>query len=172
MKPVSISVAKFVFRALYGRCKYGLGSKADYSTFLVNVALALRNLAKILKIDCSGFVRLAIFIATNGAVRIPDGSINQNDYFEKLARDPDSGVRRVKYADAARYMTRNRLFIAFIRAGHNGCGRTGHVWLLVDSEGKPETLESHSGRGVNSRDWDYGVLPHQVYACYELPAIK
>lgn len=121
---------------------------------------------KIKSIDCSGYVRWALARATGGALKIPDGSQMQREWAEK-------NLREVKYREAARYMTEKRLFIAFIRPGHNGCGAVGHVWLLShyddgDNDTFVGTLESHGGVGINSRPWWQRTLLREVYSCFEL----
>lgn len=169
MKPASLSILLVMLKTLKGRVTYGFGSKADEVPFFRD---SLASLLKILHLDCSGLARLGLYRATSGSVKMPDGSQNQLAYFEKLAKDPKSGVRKVSYVNAARYMTDKRLFICFIKPYTNGCKAVGHVWFLLQRDGKAMTFESHGGKGVNSRDWDYGVLPHEVYACFELPATK
>src|SRR4051812_1536811 len=94
---------------------YGLGAKAP--------SLDCEP-SKIHAVDCSGYVRWALARATGGALCIPDGSQNQRAWAE-------ANLHQVKYADAARYMTDKRLFIAFIKPFANGCGSVGHVFLLA-----------------------------------------
>lgn len=163
MKSVSLLNLWSFFVSL-GRVFYGLGSKAPEKPFFQNPTAKLDTLTKI---DCSGFVRLAIYRATGGAWKIPDGSQNQRAYFEQLAKE--GKVREVNYWDAAHYINPHRLFICFIKPFENGCGSVGHVWLLVQKDGRPVTLESHGGYGVHSRPWDTEVLQHQVYSVYEVP---
>lgn len=119
-------------------------------------------------VDCSGYVRWALGRATGGNMIIPDGSQIQREWAEKH-------LRKVKYSDAARYMTDSRLFIAFIKPFTNGCGSVGHVWLLAQYDDgnngtKAGTLESHGGGGCVSRPWNYRTLIREVYSCFELPA--
>lgn len=137
---------------------YGLGAKAP----------ALSSSAESIdRIDCSGYVRWLLFQASNGTLKIPDGSQNQRAWAEQNLRQVD------KYADAARYMTGTRLFIAFIKPFTNGCGKVGHVWLLADGDPgagvDAETIESCSARGVCSRRWNTGTLMREVYSVFEVP---
>lgn len=164
VKPISL----WRLEKLYGQMKqkpvrYGYGVKAEH--FAPRWNLALVNIPKITAIDCSGFVRLGAYEASLRGLIIPDGSQIQRGWAEK-------NLRQVRYADAAKYMTKDRLFIAFIKPWTNGCGRVGHVWFLRMRNGKPVTVESHGGIGVNSRPWNAPTLRNQVYSTYELPAVK
>jgi len=171
MQPVSIKGALGVYSALarlgFNCTRYGLGAKASENPFFRNFRALLGSIKRI---DCSGFVRLVIYRATKGKVLLPDGSQNMRAHFEELARDPQSGVRSVDYSEAAHYITPKRLFICFIKPNARGCGDVGHVWLLVGRKGKAMTLESHGGRGVDSRPWNTHVLLDEDFSCYELPA--
>lgn len=138
---------------------YGYGKKAPTLTCEPD---------KIHSIDCSGYSRWALARATAQKLIIPDGSQNQREWAER-------NLREVKYADAARYMTQSRLFIAFIKPFTNGCGAVGHVWFLShyndgNNATTTGTLESHGGAGINSRNWNYRTLIREVYNCFELPA--
>jgi hypothetical protein len=144
---------------------YGLGAKAPAGFFHAAPDVSLANLKHI---DCSGYVRLAIYRATGGKLTLPDGSQNQRAWAEK-------NLREVPYQDAARYMTGKRLFICFIKPHANGCGDVGHVWLLLDgsdNDGRAETFESHGGAGIDSRAWNTRVLLREVYSCFEVPTLQ
>lgn len=128
-------------------------------------------------LDCSGAIRKWLFDVSG--VAIPDGSQAQLAYFEKLSKDPNSGVKQIdthgsdreNYKAAARYVGK-RVFICFITPWVNGCDSIGHVFLLFDDDDPDivaETGESHGGHGVDSRRWDTPVLIRQVHAVYELP---
>ncbi len=136
--------------------KYGLGAKAPYLDI---------GPSKIKKIDCSGFVRYALYQATNGKLTIPDGSWHQREWCE------DKNLHKLtKYSDVLN-ITDRRLFIAFIKPHANGCGPVGHVWFVtkLNEDNIPDTMESHGGVGINSRPWNYFTLKKQVYSCFELP---
>ncbi len=137
--------------------RYGLGSKAPSLSSPVHTIPA---------IDCSGYVRWLLFQASGGTLKLPDGSQNQRAWAEQNLREIGS------YRNAAAYMTGTRLFIAFIRPHHNGCGAVGHVWLLLDGDNgagvAAETVESCGGRGVCSRPWNTGTLLREVYSVFEL----
>ncbi len=152
-----------VIEKLHAQCErrgvgYGLGAKADHLS---------DGPDKFSHIDCSGYIRVLLFHATNGALVIPDGSQNQREWAEKNLNQVG------RYVDAASYMTGNRLFICFIKPHANGCGAVGHVWLLRDADTgigvRAETVESHGGHGPNSRAWNTGVLIREVYSVFELP---
>ena len=120
LPPIDIAMLERDFAQLQRRgVVYGYGAKAP--------SLAC-DLSRIKAIDCSGYVRLALYRASGGALTIPDGSQMQRAFFEDAARE--GLVREVKYADAAKHMTDSRLFIAFIKPFTKGCGSVGHVWLL------------------------------------------
>lgn len=149
---------------------YGLGAKAPSLD---------SEPAKIKKIDCSGFVRYALYKATkepndkDGVLTLPDGSQNQRAWCEQKTAEGELN-RVANYADAAKYMTGKRLFICFIRPGFNGCGPVGHVWLLAqyndgDNGTLAGTLESHGGVGIHSRAWNTRTLVNEFYSAYELP---
>ena len=123
--------------------------------------------SEIHSIDCSGFFRYAIAKATDQKLIIPDGSWVQNDWCRA------QGFRKVNYNDL-HYADPSRLFVAFIRAGHNGAGSIGHVWLnnQMDKDWPIETMESYGGHGVGSRRWDTGILRRLVFECFELPTAK
>jgi hypothetical protein len=115
------------------RVTYGLGSKPPF-----HGAIPGRDFRKI---DCSGFVREAIRLATNPSVPFPDGSVVQHDWvrahgFEKstiAAGGESDGVVR----------------IAFLRP-QDSPHHIGHVVLVAGGR----TLESHGGVGPDSRPWD------------------
>lgn len=140
-------------------CNYGLGAKAPLHA----------PAGSFHRIDCSGYSRVLLFNATGGELVIPDGSQNQRAWAE-------DNLREVKYADAAKYMTGKRLFIAFIKPFEHGCGPVGHIWLLCDGDPGPgvesETIESCGGIGPASRRWNTGVLTREVYSCWELPTVE
>ena len=163
--PISLQKLEFLYAQLKEQnVKYGYGSKAgDYSP---DGTLARANVAKISKIDCSGMVRFGAYVASADTLIIPDGSQVQLDWAAKNLK------RASSYENAARYMNKKRLFIAFIKPYTNGCGSVGHVWFLRERHDKPMTVESHGGVGVNSRAWDVRTLKNQVYAVYEMKATK
>lgn len=146
---------------LHSRCelrgiRYGLGSKAKSLT---------QDSHTISRIDCSGYVRYLIAKATNQKLILPDGSWNQRDWCE------NNGLHRLqKYSDVV-YGDKSRLFIAFITPHINGAGSIGHVWLVarVDGDNVPDTIESHGGKGVDTRAWNHLTLRRQCAACFELP---
>ncbi len=117
-------------------------------------------------IDCSGEVRYLLAKASMGKLIIPDGSVTQREWCEwNLV---EKNYRDLAMAD------KSRLFIAFITPGINGCGKVGHVWLVgkFDDDWAPDTMESYSGHGVGSRNWNHRTLWRMVHKCFELPVHK
>lgn len=112
---------------------YALGAKAP--------SLSAPRTA-IRQIDCSGFVRYALYHATSAAGHpyvLADGSVCQHD--EIAARGfKHSSVDAGRLADGA-------LRIAFLSPGDGG--GVGHVVLILGGR----TLESHGGLGVDRRPW-------------------
>jgi len=117
------------------RVTYGLGAKIPF-----HGAVPGKDFKSV---DCSGFIREAIWRATSPHQSFPDGSVVQHDWirdhgFERSTPDaavqPDGAVR-----------------IAFLRP-QDSPQRIGHVVLVHDGK----TLESHGGAGNNgpdSRPW-------------------
>lgn len=164
ISPIDLSILEQDFAQLERLgVSYGLGSKAP-SALLHDPKAPLAGFDTI---DCSGYVRLALYRASGGGLLLPDGSQNQRAWAE-------ANLRQVAYKDAAAYMTDTRLFIAFIKPFANNCGNVGHVFLLLspDGDGKAETFESHGGAGIDSRDWNTRVLIREVYSCFELETVQ
>lgn len=115
------------------------------------------------RIDCSGEFRLLGYHATDGETSMPDGSWLQREYCEK-------NFDEVPYSQAMEAKA-GELYAAFITSGVNGAGRIGHVWNVFYDEKKKRamTLESHGGKGVNSRPADYKTLRNLVHKCFKLP---
>ena len=114
------------------RVRYGLGAKVPF-----HGATPGRDFTKV---DCSGFVREAIWRATTPHLNFPDGSVVQRDWViaQGFARStPDAALLR----DSA-------VRIAFLRPQDSPSG-IGHVVLVHNAS----TVESHSGVGPNSRPW-------------------
>jgi hypothetical protein len=155
---------------------YGLGAKAEgyvYEGIRWNpnsTGQLSTPMNTIKHLDCSGFVRYALYRATETKLVIPDGSQNQREWCEKQAAD--KLLHKVsKYENTNKYLTKERLFIAFIKPWTNGCGTIGHVWLIgqFDKDISAETMESYGGHGVGSRPWNARTLLREVYSVYELP---
>ena len=114
------------------RVTYGLGAKVPFHGAVPGVDFK--------KIDCSGFVREAIRLATNPSAPFPDGSVVQHDWVRNKKFQP------VTIADGA--LDDNHVRIAFLRP-QDAPSHIGHVVLL--SAGR--TIESHGGVGPDSRPW-------------------
>jgi len=114
------------------RVTYGLGAKVPFHGAVPG--------ADFTKVDCSGFVREAIRLATNPQVAFPDGSVVQHDWVRS------KGFLRVPIADGG--LNDNRVRIAFLRP-QDSPSHIGHVVLI--SGGR--TFESHGGVGPDTRAW-------------------
>jgi cell wall-associated NlpC family hydrolase len=114
------------------RVTYGLGAKVPFHGAVPGVNFR--------KIDCSGFVREAIRLATNPLASFPDGSVVQHDWVR------NKGFQRVTVADGG--LNDNRVRIAFLRP-QDVSSHIGHVVLLSGGH----TFESHGGVGPDSRAW-------------------
>lgn len=142
--------------------EYGLGAKAPSLDC---------HPEDIHTIDCSGDVRYLLDHATNGALVLPDGSQNMRDWCERLAAL--GLLHEVKnYSDLGKYTTSKRLFICFIKPNENGAGDVGHVWLVMLIDGRVKTIESHGGKGCDSRLYNVPVLNREEYSAYELPTVQ
>ena len=88
-------------------------------------------------IDCSGWVRAAVAVASHGQTILPDGSVNQNDWCA------GQGLKRSTFAACRLQDGLTR--IAFIRPSLKHA--IGHVYLARNGR----TLESWGGHGLGSR---------------------
>lgn len=140
--------------------RYGLGAKIPLSRKPTD--------SKITRVDCSGWFRYGLYWATEGKLKVPDGSQMQRAWCEQMAA---KGVLKKKNYKDLPMADESRLFVAFIKPFTNGCGSVGHVWFVskINADMVPDTMESHGGVGINSRPWNYRTLWNQVYSCYELP---
>lgn len=92
-------------------------------------------------VDCSGFVREAIWRATTPHLNFIDGSVRQHDWIR------GEGFERSSVADAK---GRDGIVrIAFLKP-QDSPKRIGHVAIVHNAS----TIESHSGIGPNSRPWN------------------
>lgn len=91
-------------------------------------------------VDCSGFVREAVWRATTPHLDIIDGSVRQHDWIR------DSGFERGTVADAKQ--SDGVIRIAFLRP-QDTSSHIGHVAFVHDGF----TIESHGGVGPDSRPW-------------------
>jgi hypothetical protein len=145
--PVNIALLLELTAHMQGRVGYGLGAKAP--------SLDCDSSA-IHEIDCSGFVRYALYRSTLGRVITPDGSVEQHSWIEA------HGFKQSTYDVNGAGAVDSHLRIAFIQPkDDNGIG---HVWLIY----RALTLESHGGKGVDRRPWNTPVLIDNVAAVYVL----
>ncbi len=105
-------------------------------------------------IDCSGWVRAAVAVATNGRLILPDGSVNQNDWC--AAHD----LKRSTFAACRLQDGLTR--IGFIRP--SVLHRIGHVYLTHQGR----TLESWGGHGPGSRPIITHILSAETTDVYVL----
>ena len=97
-------------------------------------------------IDCSGFVREAVLVATGGKLFLPDGSYIQNDYLGKTKWDGKPfKVSKYEYCG---------LRDGIVRIGFILPNPIGHVVLFHNGV----TYESHGGVGPDSRPWNTPAL--------------
>lgn len=128
--PVSLPRLLDVTQAMIAHgTSYKLGAKA------ASLTMAPGNIGKI---DCSGYVRYALFQASG--LRLTDGSVNQHDWIKEQGFKR-STVEAGKLNDGA-------LRIAFLTP--TAGGGVGHVMLIHSAR----TLESHGGVGVSRRAWN------------------
>jgi hypothetical protein len=109
---------------------YELGAKAD--------PLSLQA-GQFDSIDCSGFVRWAIYHATDHQLVIPDGSYNQHAWVQ------EQGFKPSVFEDG--FLKDGAIRIAFLNPQDGG--GVGHVMFINYGE----TCESHGGHGPDFRGW-------------------
>jgi hypothetical protein len=124
------------------RVTYGLGAKVPFHGATPGVQFT--------KVDCSGFIREAVWLSTNPHVAFPDGSVVQHDWIRS------KGFQRGSVADGG--LKDGRLRMAFLRP-QDSPQKIGHVVLIYNGR----TLESHGGFGPNSRDWTAGGWQAKAY---------
>lgn len=114
------------------RVKYGLGAKVSPHGATPGSGFK--------KVDCSGFVREAIWRSTAPHFNFPDGSVVQHDWIK------DKGYEKSSRVDAL--LQDGKIRIAFLRP-QDTQSHIGHVALVHNAK----TLESHGSFGPNARDW-------------------
>jgi subtilisin family serine protease len=115
------------------RVTYGLGKKVPFLG-----AVPGRDFTRV---DCSGFVREAVRLATSPSVPFPDGSVVQHDWVRARGFEKSNVPAGLQNDGMVR--------IAFLRP-QDVPSRIGHVVLIAGGR----TLESHGGVGPDSRPWD------------------
>ncbi|MFL5386777.1 MAG: hypothetical protein ACJ8GN_30155 [Longimicrobiaceae bacterium] len=111
---------------------YGVGKKVPEHGALPGVDFG--------EVDASGFVREAVWRATEPHQPFPDGAVVQREYVEA------KGFRVGMHADGL--LRDGGVRIAFLRP-EDAPGGIGHVALVHDAK----TYESHDGAGPDSRPW-------------------
>lgn len=157
---IDLKLLLTIHEKMKGRVRYSLGAKAKSLDVDSN---------DISFIDCSGDVRYLLARASNGELRIPDGSANQLEYAKRNWKQikPYSNVHYAKEDDS-------RLFIAFLtptkeqaeKNAMDGHARGRHVWLLMSQDGEMQTIESRGGRGPDSQPWE---KYKDCKWCFEIP---
>lgn len=133
--PLDISLAQaFLDACVHAvpRVGYGLGAKVPF-----HGASPGRDFKAV---DCSGFIREAIWRATSPHQGFPDGSVVQHDWIRDRSFErstPDAALQQ----DGV-------IRIAFLRP-QDSPNHIGHVVLIHNAR----TLESHGGVGPDSRAW-------------------
>jgi hypothetical protein len=105
-------------------------------------------------VDCSGYIRWLVYHGSNKALKLPDGSYVQHTFIQQ------QGFPIREYRAALLNET-GAVYICFLRPA----GRlAGHVWLLRNGR----TMESHYGKGINSRSGTVLSLMGRKVYCYRL----
>ncbi len=105
-------------------------------------------------VDCSGYIQWLVYQGSDGQLLLPDGSVNQHAEILRL------GFPIRDYGAALRDTT-GAVFINFFRPSVR---LAGHVWLL--SGGR--TMESHFGKGIDSRSGKLLAFMGRKVYCYRL----
>ena len=111
--------------------RYGLGSKAP--------TLSAEPGKHFSRIDCSGFVRWAIYKATDGTVIMPDGSWFQAAWARKQGFKESTSESCL--------LKDGRVRLAYWK--NKQSAGISHIALVLNGK----TLESHGSRGPNRRAW-------------------
>lgn len=111
--------------------QYRLGGKASN---LKADSAVIRGLG----MDCSGYVRWILHKASSFRLTIPDGSVQQGDWFEAKGFKKSTGAACERLDGILRV------------AQWRNPGGVGHIALVHNGE----TIESHGGAGPDRREWD------------------
>jgi hypothetical protein len=155
--PIDVGVVLDALAALIHRVPYKMGGKAH--PLGMSIAHFLEDRGPV-GIDCSGFVRWLLFLASGGAVNISDGTFNQRDFFR--ARADVLHLPSSPYAVCAQHDDVLRV-AGFVKSNKV---TFGHIWIVHngltgESHGKP------SG-GIDRRPWDHPHLVHTATWCYAI----
>jgi hypothetical protein len=115
------------------RVSYGLGKKVPF--------LNAKPGQDFQSVDCSGFVREIVRLATSPSLAFPDGSVTQHEWVQSQGFEASS-VAAGKQNDSV-------VRIAFLRP-QDSPEHIGHVVLINNGH----TLESHGKVGPDSRIWN------------------
>ena len=145
--------------------QYGLGSKIELSAAQPPhclVAPGQHNPS----CDCSALQRYLVYRCSG--ITIPDGSFTEDDWYR------DNGFKHtaVPAPNSPVYADMNPAFLysCFCRTGTRG-EKIGHVWFSYIVNNVWMTLESHGGRGPDSRPRDTPVLKRIVTDIYPVAKI-
>ncbi len=125
--------------------RYGFGEKFEDISQVSQVAQP---------VDCSGYHRWLIYHASAATRVLPDGSINQRDYYRSRH------FPRVPYSVARADRTGSLYACGF----EPKAKRAGHIWFMRDGR----TMESCGGVGVTSRSAATLVLRLRCTYCFKL----
>ena len=94
-------------------------------------------------LDCSGFSRECVYLATGGDIDLPDGSVNQHAAIKAAGLKLSTFDAGTLHDGAVR--------IAFLEPVYESGSlkEAGHVLLILDGT----TYESHGTMGVGNRVW-------------------
>jgi hypothetical protein len=105
-------------------------------------------------VDCSGYIRWLVFHGSGRIFMLVDGSANQRLMVET------EGFPKRDYREALKDES-GTVYICFFRPGP---AVAGHVWLLRNGK----TMESHYGKGINSRSGRLLSLMGRKVYCYRI----
>lgn len=114
------------------KCKYELGAKASSAFFKTP---RMVQVSSIDEIDCSGFVRLVVWILAG--VLLPDGSWKQGEWFE-------ANGFKVSTTEACKLEDNVLRLLWMTPAQGGGVGHIAFCW-------NGQTFESYGGNGPGSR---------------------
>ncbi len=106
------------------------------------------------RVDCSGYIRWLVLHGSNGELLLPDGSVNQHAFILQ------QGFPMREYSKALLNAS-GAVYINFFRPTKI---LAGHVWLLHNGK----TMESHFGKGINSRSGQLLARMGRKVYCYRL----
>lgn len=159
---------KAIVQGLTGSVAYGLGCKPNplpASPAVFQDEMGRYGGGTVRRVDCSGLHRYLAFHCTlndagAGGLVLPDGSVNQNDWYG------ENGFKHhviAKGEDYTNGLDPDVLYACFCRTGSRG-ESIGHTWFGLGKQ----SYESSGGTGPHSRPLTADVL---VRICTDVYAI-